>query len=42
MRLLYERNWNKSRILDFFAVLDWMMRLPEELEIELWHDIESI
>ena len=42
MRLLYERNWSKSRILGFFAVLDWMMRLPEELETELWHDIESI
>jgi predicted transposase YdaD len=42
VRLLYERNWSKSRILGFFAVLDWMMRLPEELETELWHDIESI
>ena len=34
VRLLYERNWSKTRILGFFAVLDWMMRLPEELETE--------
>lgn len=27
---------------EFFAVLDWMMRLPEELEAKLWRDIEEI
>ena len=42
VRLLYERNWTRQRILEFFGVLDWMMRLPEELEVELWHDIEVI
>lgn len=42
VRLLYERNWRRQRILEFFGVLDWMMRLPEELEVELWHDIEAI
>ena len=26
VRLLYERNWSRKRIPDFFAVLDWMMR----------------
>lgn len=41
-RLLYERNWSKARIIDFFAVLDWMMRLPDKLEDELWQDIENI
>ncbi len=40
MRLLYERGWSGGHILDFFAMLDWMMRLPEELETELRHDIE--
>lgn len=40
--MLYERDWTKARILDFFAVLDWMMRLPEELESRLWHHIENI
>lgn len=42
IRLLYQHDWNKSRILQFFSVLDWMMRLPEELELKLWHDIETI
>ena len=42
VRLLYERDWSRTRILDFFAVLDWMMQLPRELETELWHDIERI
>lgn len=31
-----------ARILQFLAVLDWMMRLSEELELKLWHDIETI
>jgi len=42
VRLLYARNWDRERILGFFAVLDWMMRLPEDLENEVWHDIEKI
>ena len=42
MRLLYERDWTRQRILDFFSVLDWMMRLPKELEQRLWQDIENI
>ena len=42
VRLLYERDWTRQRILDFFSVLDWMMRLPKELEQRLWQDIEKI
>ncbi|HRP77462.1 MAG TPA: DUF4351 domain-containing protein [Rhodocyclaceae bacterium] len=42
VRLLYEHNWPRQRILDFFSVLDWMMRLPKELEQRLWQDIENI
>lgn len=42
VRVLYERGWDKRRILSLFAVLDWMMQLPKELEAKLWHDIESI
>lgn len=40
--LLYRHGWDRQRILDLFAVLDWMMRLPEGLEQRLWQDIESI
>lgn len=42
VRLLYKQGWDKQRILDLFAVLDWMMRLPEGLEKKLWQDIERI
>ena len=36
VRLLYRRGWDRQRILDLFAVLDWMMRLPDVLERKLW------
>ena len=42
VRLLYQRNWDKQRVIDLFRVIDWMMRLPEELEQQLWREIETI
>ena len=42
VRLLYRHGWSRQRILDLFAVLDWMMRLPDGLEQRLWQAIESI
>ena len=42
VRLLYQHGWDRQRILDLFAVLDWMMRLPDSLEHKLWQDIEVI
>ena len=42
VRLLYQHDWPRQRILDLFAVLDWMMRLPEALEQKLWQDIGEI
>ncbi|MCM8624891.1 DUF4351 domain-containing protein [Accumulibacter sp.] len=42
VRLLYRHGWERQRILDLFAVLDWMMRLPDALEQKLWKDIEEI
>ena len=41
-RLLYERNWPRQRIIDLFRVLDWMLKLPDSLERQLWQDIENI
>jgi len=40
-KLLYARNWSKQRIIDLFSVIDWMMRLPEELQNQLWQEIEQ-
>ncbi|GAB4262091.1 MAG: hypothetical protein Kow0065_12720 [Methylomicrobium sp.] len=42
VRLLYQQGCEKQRILDLFAVLDWMMRLPGWLERQLWQDIQLI
>jgi len=34
VKLLYQRKWDKQRMINFFGVSDWMMRLPEELDIK--------
>ena len=31
-KLLYERDWGKQQVIDLFAVIDWLMTLPPELE----------
>ena len=31
-KLLYERRWSKQRIMDLYMVIDWIMRLPPELD----------
>jgi len=41
-RLLYERDWDRQRIIDLFAVIDWMMRLPPELENRLWQELTTL
>ncbi len=42
VRLLYQRQWDKQRIIDLFTVIDWLMRLPEGLDQQLWYEIEAI
>lgn len=42
VRLLYQHGWERQRILDLFAILDWMMRLPDVLERQLWQEIQAI
>ena len=34
-RRIYERHWDRQRIIDLFSVIDWLMRLPGELEQRL-------
>ena len=41
VKILYQRKWDKQRIIDLFRVIDWMMRLPKALEQQLHHDIET-
>jgi len=42
VRSLYHHGWDRQRIIDLFGVLDWMMRLPEALERELWQNIKGL
>jgi len=42
VRLLYERQWERQKVIDLFRVIDWMMRLPQELAQELWQEITDI
>lgn len=42
VRLLYERDWTRERIIGLFGVLDWMLALPDALEDRLWQDIETL
>jgi hypothetical protein len=39
IQLLYRQDWSRQRVLDLFAVLDWMLHLPPPLEHQLWQDI---
>lgn len=40
--LLFQRLWDKQRIIDFLGVIDWMMHLPAELNDVLWREIQAI
>jgi hypothetical protein len=42
IRLLYQRNWHKQRIINLFLVVDWILKLPAVLEQQIWHEIETI
>jgi hypothetical protein len=41
-RLLYERDWDRQRIIDLFSVIDWMMALPDALQRHLWNELEQL
>ena len=29
LRILYERHWDKQRVINLFNVIDWLMQMPE-------------
>ena len=37
VQMLYRQGWSRQRVLDLFAVLDWMLHLPPPYEPQLWH-----
>ena len=42
IRILYQRHWDKQRVIDLFSVLDWLMQLPEWLNSQVWQELETI
>ena len=42
VKILYQRKWDKQRIIDLFRIIDWMMKLPVALEQQLQHEIEAL
>lgn len=42
LKHLYRKGWAAQEVLDFYQVLDWMMRLPKELEQQLRQDVNTL
>lgn len=42
IRHLYEQGYRRQAILNLFHFIDWIMRLPADLEQELWHDLQQL
>ncbi|MDD5463497.1 MAG: hypothetical protein PHG00_18125 [Methylococcales bacterium] len=41
VRILYQRHWDKQRVINLFIIVDWLMKLPEWLDQQVWHEIET-
>lgn len=41
IKMLYQRGYHKEQILGLFRFIDWVISLPEELELQLWADVEQ-
>ena len=42
IRLLYQRNWDRPRILELLVIIDWLLHLPAPLAQRLRDDIERL
>jgi len=42
VRMLYERGCVRQDILELFRFIDWLLVLPEELEVEIEHEITTL
>ncbi|MFP4438541.1 MAG: cytosolic protein [Chloroflexaceae bacterium] len=40
-RRLYELGYSRTDIINLFHFIDWLLRLPEELEQQFWQEIEA-
>jgi hypothetical protein len=42
VRSLYAKGWTREKIIGLFHFIDWIMRLPDNLEDSLWVEIHKI
>lgn len=42
LKHLYRKGWTPQEVQDFYQLLDWMMRLPKELEHQLRQDVNTL
>ncbi len=42
IRILFTRGWDRQRVLDLFAIIDWLMFLPKDLDRKFDEDIRHI
>lgn len=42
IRLLYQRGYSQAQLLELFRLIDWMIRLPDNLEIEFKQIVDQI
>jgi hypothetical protein len=40
-KMLYERGYERQQILDLYKFIDWLMVLPEAIEREFWHELQT-
>jgi len=38
---LHRHGWNRRTAFDLYKILDWMMRLPDDLDKALWEDVKK-
>ncbi|WP_338430512.1 DUF4351 domain-containing protein [Synechococcus elongatus] len=41
LKLLYERGLSRERIVGLFKFIDWLLSLPEGLELEFWQSLSA-
>ena len=42
IKILYQRHWDKKRVINLLTVVDWLMTLPAWLDTKVWQEIETI
>jgi len=40
-RRLYDLGYNRDTIIDLFRFIDWLMRLPDDLEQQVWQALQQ-